>query len=284
MATLPRWARVLVGALVDVKGRSIPALVGALAQQLRLPRTVRHVWLVDRGILRRPLLRTLEGLGHRVVGRVRCNQVVFFAPTAEEGQVVARQRRPRVYGQKCRGDQLRSPWPERLREQKMMLRVHGRERIVRLWDTLVLLRGVWRGRALPIRVLGLVVPGLPLKPWYRLTTDLDLDPRDAVRAYDGRYHIEVNMDAVKELGVGQYPGRSGQGIRRWPWLLSLGQMILKLIATGVLAVPLPRRHWPWYMRENTVGQVRQRLIEACHPRIACMKVDRPIRRKLAQAA
>ena len=284
VATLPRWASVLVGALVYVKGRSIPTLVGALAQQLRLPRTVRHVWLVDRGILSRPLLRALERVGHRVVGRVRCNQVVYFAPAAAESQRASRQRRPRVYGQKCRVDQLRSHCPERLREQKMVLHVHGRERIVRLWDTEVLLRGVWRGRALPARVIILVVPGLKLQPWYLLTTDLDLDPRDAVRAYDGRYQIEVNMDEVKELGLGHYQGRSGQGIRRWPLFLSLGQMILKLIATGVLAVPLPRLHWPWYTRENSVGQVRRRLIEACHPRISCVKVERPIRRKLAKAA
>jgi hypothetical protein len=53
-ATLPKWASVLVGALVYVQGRSIPTLVGALAQQLRLPRAVRHVWLVDRGILSAP--------------------------------------------------------------------------------------------------------------------------------------------------------------------------------------------------------------------------------------
>jgi hypothetical protein len=43
MAMLPRWASVLVGTLVYVKGRSILALVGALAQQLRLPSTGRHV-------------------------------------------------------------------------------------------------------------------------------------------------------------------------------------------------------------------------------------------------
>ena len=164
MATLPRWARVLVGTVVYVKGRSIPALVGALAQQLRLPSTVRHVWLVDRGILSRPLLRALEGLGHRVVGRVRCNQVVYFAPTAAGGQIAPRQRRPRVYGQKCRVEQLRSHCPERLREHKMVLRVHGRERMVRRWDTEVLLRGVWRGRALPVRVLLIGVPGLQRKP------------------------------------------------------------------------------------------------------------------------
>jgi hypothetical protein len=37
------WASALVGALLYVKGRSIPWLVGDLAQQLRLPAEVRHV-------------------------------------------------------------------------------------------------------------------------------------------------------------------------------------------------------------------------------------------------
>jgi hypothetical protein len=42
------WASVLVGALLYVKGRYILQLVGGLAQQLRLPALVRHVWVVDR--------------------------------------------------------------------------------------------------------------------------------------------------------------------------------------------------------------------------------------------
>jgi hypothetical protein len=42
-------ASVLVGALLDVKGRSIPTLVGVWAQQLRLPPTVRHLGLTARG-------------------------------------------------------------------------------------------------------------------------------------------------------------------------------------------------------------------------------------------
>jgi len=284
LAKASKWASVLVGALLYVKGRSIPAWVGALAQQLRLPAEVRHVGLVARGILRRPLLRVLGPLGHQVVGRIRCNQVVYFAPAAAPMPPGTRKRRPRVYGPKCRLDQWRPHCGDRLREQKMLFQVHGRERIVRVWDTVVLVRGVWRGRALPARVIILEVPGLKLKPWYLLTTDLDLDPRDTVRAYDGRYQIEVNMDEVKELGLGHYQGRSGRGIRRWPLFLSLGQMSLKFIATDVLAVPLPRLHWPWYTRENTVGQVRRRLIEACHPRISCVKVERPSRRKLAKAA
>jgi hypothetical protein len=245
IAKAAKWASGLVGAVLSVKGRSIPALVGALAQPLRLPAEVRHVWLVDRGILSRPLLRVLGPLGHQVVGRLRCNQVVYCAPPADPLPPGTRKRRPRIYGLKCRRDQLRTPCGDRLREQKMRFQVHGRERMVRVWDTAVLVRGVWRGRALPARVIILEVPGLQLKPWYLLPTDLDLDPRDAVRAYDGRYHIEVNMDEVKELGLGHYQGRSGQGIRRWPLFLSLGQMSLKFIATGVLAVPLPGWYGPW---------------------------------------
>jgi hypothetical protein len=282
-ATLPQWASVLVGALVYVKGRSIPALVGALAQQLRLPRAVRHVWLVDRGILSRPLLRALGNMDHFILGRVRCNQVVYFAPPPEAVQAT-RKRRPRIYGQKCRVDQLHSRCADRLREQKMVLRVHGRERIVKVWDVPALQRGVWRGRALPVRIIILSVPGLKLQSWYLLTTDLDLEPREAVRAYDGRYQIEVNIDEVKELGLAHYHGRSGQGVRRWPLFLCLGQMILQFIATRVLPVELPELHWSWYERENTVGQVQRRLIEACRPRISRVKAARPIRQKLAKAA
>jgi hypothetical protein len=284
VAKTSRWASVLVGALLYVKGRSIPALVGVLAHQLRLPADVRHVWLVDRGILSRPLLRALGTLGHAVVGRVRCNQVVYFAPPGETLPPATRKRRPRVYGPKCRMDQLRTHGGDRRREQKMIFRVYGRERMVRVWDAVVLVRGVWRGRALPARVIILVVPGLKLKPWYLLTTDLDLEPRDAVRAYDGRYQIEVNMDEVKELGLGHYHGRSGQGVRRWPLLLCLGQMILKCIATRVLPVQLPTLHWSWYTREDTVGQVRRRLIAACCPGISRTKVACAIKQKLAKAA
>jgi hypothetical protein len=278
------WASVRVGALIYVKGRSIPTLAGALAKQLRLPAKVRHVWLVDRGILSRPLLRALGELGHFVLGRVRCNQVVYFAPCPETVAQGTRKRRPRIYGDKCRVDQLRSRWAERLRAHKMVLRVRGRARLVHVWDAEVLLRGVGRGRAQAARIIIITVPGLQLKPWYLLTTDRDLEPCEAVRAYDGRYQIEVNMDEVKELGLEHYQGRSGQGVRRWPLFLCLAQMILKFMATGVLPVQLPELHWSWYAREDTVGQMRRRLVEACHPRISRAKADGTMKQKWAQAA
>jgi hypothetical protein len=277
------WASVLVGALLYVKGRSMPSLVGELATHLRLPKGVRHVWVVDRGLLSRPLLRALAALGQFVLGRVRCNQVVYFAPTAAES-ARARKRRPRVFGLKCRVDQLLERCRHHLRRQTMTLRVRGRDRTVQVFEAEVWLRGLWPGRPCPVRVIIITVPGLDLKPWYLITTDLELDPLEAVHVYDGRYQIEVNIDEVKELGLGHYQGRSGQGVRRWPLFLCLAQLLLKFIATGVLPVDLPPLNWSWYERENTVGQVRRRLIERCRPPISRAKPHMVIHHKLPNAA
>ena len=153
----------------------------------------------------------------------------------------------------------------------MKLRVGGQRHTVEVSDLEILLRGVWRGRARPARIMIVVVPGLELKPWYLVTTDLELEPCQAVKVYDGRYQIEVNFDEVKELGLGHYQGRTGQGVRRWPLFLAAVQSLLKLIATGALPVALPLLHWSWYRREDTVGQVRRRLIECCRPSLSRTK-------------
>ena len=277
-AETKRWASLLVGALVYVKGKSIPALVGQLAQHLRLPKGVRHVWLVDRGILSRTLIRRLRAERQFVLGRARANQVVYFAPRRQpKGR-----GRKRLFGQKCRLDQLLKRFAQRLEQQPMKLVVRGKERHVEVHSAEVQLRGVWAGQACAGRVIIVVVPGLNMKPWYLLTTDLELDAVEAVNAYDGRYQIEVNMDEVKELGLGNYQGRSGQGVRRWPLLLCASQMMLKLIATEVLKTPLPSLNWSWYKRENTVGQVRRRLIEYCRPRISRTKGETYTAKKFAQ--
>lgn len=103
----PRWASVLVGALLYVKGRSIPTLVAVLAHQLRLPAGVRHVWLGDRGMLSRPLGRGLAKVGPFTRGRGRRNQVVYFPPAITKASSLARRGRPRLYGDGCRVDQRR---------------------------------------------------------------------------------------------------------------------------------------------------------------------------------
>lgn len=259
-----QWASILVGALLYVKGRSIPTLVGSLAQHLRLPSTVRHVWVTDSGILSRPLLRALGPQGHFALGRLRCNQRVYFAPCRRS----PRPRRPQVFGQSCRVDQLLTRFPRRLRRHQTVLRVRGRDRAVSVGDADILLRGVWPHRALSARVLIVTVPGLALSPWYLLCTDLTLEPVEAVHTYAGRCQIEVNFDEVKELGLGHYQGRSGQGVRRWPLFLCVAHLLLKFLATGILSAPLPDLNWSWYPRENTVGQMRRRLIEFCRPRIS----------------
>lgn len=259
-----QWASALVGALLYVKGRSLPQLIGELAAQLRLPRELRHVWVVDRGLLARTLLRAVAALGQYVWGRVRANQVVYFAPRRQP-----KKGRKKTYGAKCRVDRLLKEYPERLRKTAGKLRVHGQERTVQIYDAEILLRGVWAGRACAARVVLVVVPSLPkLRPWYLLTTDLTLPPERVMQVYAGRQQIEVNFEEVKELGLGHYQGRRGTGVRRWAVLLCLAQALLKLVATGHLKVALPCLHWSWYKKENTVGQIRRRLIEHCRPRIS----------------
>ena len=259
-----RWTSFLCGALLYVKGRTIPQLVGQLAHHLRLPAGVRHVWIVDRGICSRVLIRLLKPAGQFLLGRVRKNQVVYFAPRRQP-----RRGRKRLYGQKSRVDHLLKRFPERLRGQKMSLEIRGKQREVRVYDAEVFLSRVEKARPFPVRVIIIVVPSLKkLKPWYLITTDMELDPIDAVHAYDGRHQIEVNFDEAKELGLEYYQGRSGTGVRRWPLLISLAQMLLQLIAIDTIKLDLPILNWSWYRRENTVGQVRRRLIEFCRPRIS----------------
>lgn len=258
------WASVLVGALLYVKGQSLPELTGDLAHHLRLPDGVRHVWIVDRGLLSRSLVRALTQRGQFALGRARANQVVYFEPRR---QPTGRGRK-RTYGAKCRVDKLLTCFAERLDQQQMKLHVHGRERDVRVASAEVRLRGVRAGQPLPVRVIVVTVAGSKLKPWYLLTTDLELAVEEAVGAYAGRQQIEVNFDEVKELGLGNYLGRSGQGVRRWALFLCAAQMLLKLMATGVIETTLPRLNWSWYEREETVGQMRRRLVEYCRPRIS----------------
>lgn len=105
-----------------------------------------------------------------------------------------------------------------------------------------------------------------------------------MRAYAGRQQIEVNFDEVKELGLGQYMGRSGQGVRRWPLFLCAAQMLLKFVATGVIPVALPQLNWSWYKQEHTVGQVRRRLVEYCRPRISRMVAGIANLREIKKAA
>jgi Transposase DDE domain len=261
------WACFLCGALLYVKGQSIAELVGQLARHLRLPGGVRHVWVVDRGICSRVLIRSLNHLGQFMLGRMRSNQIVYFAPLRQP-----RKGRKRVYGQKCRVDQLLRRFPERLRAQEMILEVKNKLRKVKVYDADILLSGIRKACPYPARIIIIVVPGIKkLKPWYLLSTDLKLDPIEAVNAYDGRYQVEVNFDEAKELGLGHYQGRSGTGVRRWLLLICLAQTILKCIATDVIRVDLPSLNWSWYRREKTVGQVRRRLIEFCSPRISRTK-------------
>jgi hypothetical protein len=72
--------------------------------------------------------------------------------------------------------------PSRLQPQTTTRKIRGKERTVRVYDAQMLWRGVWPDRPCPVRLIVGVVPGLRLKPWYLLTTDLALTPLEAIQA------------------------------------------------------------------------------------------------------
>ncbi len=270
----------LCGALLYVKGRTLPELTGELAHQLRLPPSVRHVWVVDRGLLSRPLLCALATQGQFALSaRAAQPSGLFHAAPPATGA-----RAQKTFGAKCRVDKLLARFPERLHHQRMNLHVQGREREVRVASAEVLRRGVRRGAPLPTRVIMVTVPRSKLRPWYLLTTDLELDVEEAVRAYAGRQQIEVNFDEIKELGLGHYMGRSGQGVRRWPLFLCAAQMRLKFMGMGIIKVRRPQLNWSWYAKETTVGQMCRRLIEYCRPRISRKVADDTKLREMKKTA
>ena len=51
----------------------------------------------------------------------------------------------------------------------------------------------------------------------------------------------------------------GAGRCRVPPGRCLAHSLLALVALGALPLDLPELGWPWYRREDTVGQVRRRL-------------------------
>ena len=111
--------------------------------------------------------------------------------------------------------------------------------------------GFTRGSACRAQILVIVVPELKkLALWYLLTTDLELGVRETVQAYARRAQVEVNFDEAKELGLGHYQVRSDSGIRRWPVLICLAQVLLNLAMTKKITPDLPTLNWSCIKRKR----------------------------------
>lgn len=260
------WASVLCAAILVGKRHSLAKGVKQMLAFLPPIEGITHVWIADRALMSGKLISGSLKQKQAVLGRIKCNKVVYFAPRRQKKG----KGRKKICGAKSRVDQLVKRYQKRLPSKRMRLCVAGKERNCQLWDALVLLRGVKKGKAVNARVIIVRVLKSKMKPLYLLTTDLELEVCEAIKLYLNRAQIETNFDEIKELGLSNYMGRSQQGIVRWALFGCLAQMILKLMATGHLSVKLPFLNWSWYKRENTVGQIRRRLVEFCRPRISRM--------------
>jgi hypothetical protein len=246
------WQALLVGALLWLQLRSAPPgrLLGLLLAQLQLPAHVTHVVVSDRGLNSRQGVRALRAQRCHSVTRLKRNAVVY---TPAPAPAVRGRGRPRKYGTKYRVDALGR---DLLTEEAVTVWVGGR------WQPATTGRGSFWRTGLPEMVTIVIVETAGRAPWYLQATDASLTTEEIVAGYHGRHAIEPAIQQANALGLDQYHGRTARGVRRWPLLICLAHSLLALLALGALPLPLPTLGWPWYRREDTVGQARRRLLAA----------------------
>jgi len=246
------WRALLVGALLWLRLRraSPGRLTAALVAQLGLPSRATHVVVSDRGLSSRELVRGLRALGCHSVTRLRRNTVVYtVAPPPDRPGP----GRPRKYGDKYRADALDR---RLLTATPLTAWVDGR------WQAATAWRGTFWRTGLPEPVEIVLVETARRAPWYLQATDPALSTAEIVAGYHGRHAIEPAIQQANALGLDRYHGRTARGVRRWPLLICLAHSLLALLALGALPPELPALGWPWYPREDTVGQVRRRFLAA----------------------
>jgi hypothetical protein len=246
------WRALLVGGLLWLQLRCAPPsrLTATLVAHLGLPARAQHVVVSDRGLSSRRLVRDLRALGCHSVTRLRRNTVVYtMAPPPD----MPGPGRPRKYGDKHRVDALDR---HLLTATPVAVWVDGR------WQPATAWRGTFWRKGLPDPVVIVLVEVATRAPWYLQATDPTLTTAEIVAGYHGRHAIEPAIQQANALGLNRYHGRTARGVRRWPLLICLAHSLLTLLALGALPLALPALGWPWYPREDTVGQVRRRLLAA----------------------
>ena len=246
------WQALLVGALLWLQLRcaSPGRLTAALVAQLGLPAQAQHVVVSDRGLSSRPLVRALRAQGCHSLTRLRRNTVVY---TPAAPPATPRRGHPRKYGDKYRVDALDR---HLLTPTAVTAWVDGHGQAATAW------RGTFWRKGLPEPVAIVIVETARRAPWYLQATDPTLTTEEIVAGYHGRHAIEPAIQQAKALGLDRYHGRTARGVRRWPLPLCLAHSLLTLLALGALPLELPELGWPWYPREDTVGQQRRRFLAA----------------------
>ena len=130
------------------------------------------------------------------------------------------------------------------------------------WQAATAWRGTFWRKGLPEPIELVLVEAAKRAPWYLQATDPTLTTAEIVAGYHGRHAIEPAIQQANALGLDRYHGRTARGVRRWPLMICLAHSLLALLALGALPLELPELGWPWYPREDSVGQVRRRLLAA----------------------
>lgn len=200
-----------------------------------------------------PWLALQRQQGRRVVTRLRSDADLRALPPP--GQPKGQRGRPRRYGPRI--------WLARRArflhkfEPEGEVVVYGRVHKVRLRK----LVGLWHGLPGPVSVV--IVRGIGKQPFYLLDTNPEAEARETLQLYAARHAVEQPFADLKcDGGLGQYRGRTEQGVRRFALLAVTAHTTLRLIELRPeLRGCLPALDEPWRkpLSHLTTGQIRRRV-------------------------
>jgi hypothetical protein len=185
----------------------------------------------------------------RVVTRLRADARLYEWPPKKRRKG---RGRPKTYGQKI--SLRRRALSNQKFEAEEAVVVYGRQHKVRLRQ----IACWWRGLAEPVSVV--IVKGIGKRPVYLLDTEQNASAQETLSFYAARHSVEQPYEDLKcDGGLGQYLGRTEQGVRRFAMLSVTSHTLLRLIeVVPELRAALPQVDEPWRkkLEHLTTGQIR----------------------------
>ena len=213
----------------------------------------RQLWILVDGSYTNGNVLKLKPENTTIIGRIRADAKLYFPYAEEESKKKGRKRK---YGE-------RAPTPEELKKddsvkwQTVKVYAAGKTHLMRI----KILRPVlWRTVGYERPLLLIVIEPLAYrprkgsrllyrKPAHLISTNPDISPEEAVKAYVWRWDIEVNIRDEKQLiGVGQAQVRTESSVELSPALSVVAYSMLLLAAAKAFGTngrpdTLPEPKW-----------------------------------------
>lgn len=192
--------------------------------------------------------------------RLRLDSRLYEPPPARRA---GQRGRPRRWGRRLPAPGDADGWPGPWRPAKAL--VYGQKRAIRYKKTLC----QWHpaGDAARVHAFAFRIEGYD-KPWYLVTSDLELGAQEVLEAYAGRFTQEdAHRDLKQHLGLGACQGRLKSVVLRTLQLRLVALTMLRKLQEHLDAQPSEAAWWPkppWYRHKQrgSLRDVKHLLTEA----------------------